>query len=258
MVRLDALTPRTRRHHAHRTKSPTLVHLECATKLHGDRTPAFQDLSFRIRAGQRWVVFCKERATNSALLQCVAGLQQPDRGKVTIRGHVSWPLGQVPGLSNQLSCAENSRFLLGIYGHRAQRDQELALVQELLDVSREQWLCPLENQPGEIRTRLKMALSLTCDFDLYLIDSVIFMKFRRTQRWTESWQNLLERRLETRAVLTTGTDLLTGSVGHVKGLVLSNGKLELKGALAACQAAFEGSHAVNASLHRYRHQQRRT
>ena len=255
---LDVLTHRTRKRYAHRTKAPTLVQLEGATKLGADRIPAFENLNLRIRAGQRWVVFCKERATSSALVQCVAGLQQPDRGMVTIRGHVSWPLGQVPGLSNKLSCAENSRFLLGIYGHRAQRDQELALVQELLDISREQWLSPLENQPGEIRIRLKMALSLTCDFDLYVIDSAILNKFRRTQRWSESWQSLVERRLQTRAVLTTCADLITDSVDRAKGLVLSNGRLEIKGSLAECQTLFEGSQAAKASSHRHRHPQRRT
>jgi ABC-type polysaccharide/polyol phosphate transport system ATPase subunit len=244
MAVLDVLSPRTGRRHAHRTKTPTLVHLERATKLAPSGTAAFADLSLRVRAGQRWVVFSQERDSRSALLQCVAGLQQPERGSVTIRGHVSWPLGQVPGLSGKLSCDENSRFLLGIYGQRGHLEEELALVQELMGISREQWCGPLGNQRGAIMSRLKLALSLACDFDLYVINDTPLLAFRQSPCWTEPWQILLERRLQTRAVLCGGVQPLVGLEAGSKGLVLAEGKLVMKGALAECQAYLEAQRGI--------------
>jgi len=236
MAVLHVLTPRTGRRHLHRTKPPSLVHLERATKLAPSGKAAFEDLSLRIRAGQRWVVFSQELHTRSALLQCVAGLQQPERGAVTIRGHVSWPLGQVPGLSRKLSCAENSRFLLGIYGQRGQLEVELALVQELMDLSQAEWGEPLGHHSVGIRNRFKLALSLACDFDLYVIGAKALLAARRSPGWTAPWQTLLERRLQTRAVLSSGVQPLAGLEAGSRGLVLAEGKLVMRGALADCQA----------------------
>lgn len=244
MAVLDVLSPRTGRRHAHRTKPPTLVHLERATKLAPSGTVAFADLSLRIHAGQRWVVFSQERGARSALLQCVAGLQQPERGSVTIRGHVSWPLGQLPGLSGKLSCDENSRFMLGIYGQRGHLEEELALVQELMGISREQWCGPFSKQPVDIKSSLKLALTLACDFDLYVINDSPLLAFRQGPRWTEPWQTLLERRLQTRAVLSSGVQPLVGLEAGSKGLVLEEGKLVVKGVLAECQAYLEAQRAI--------------
>jgi len=238
MAVLHVLTARTGLRHVHRTKPPSLVHLERATKLAPSGKAAFADLSLRIRAGQRWVVFSRELHTRSALLQCVAGLQVPERGAVTIRGHVSWPLGQVPGLSGKLSCAENSRFLLGIYGQRGQLEVELALVQELMDLSQEEWGEPLGHHSVGIRNRFKLALSLTCDFDLYVIGASPLLAFRQSPGWTEPLQTLLERRLQTRAVLSSGVQPLAGLEAGSRGLVLAEGKLVMKGALAECQQAY--------------------
>lgn len=240
MVSLDLLTPRTRRRHAHFTKPPTLVHIDRATILSEDQATVFSDLSLRIRAGQRWVLFCKEQETITALLKCVAGLQEPERGVVTILGHVSWPLGQVTCVSNKLSCADNCRFLAGIYGQRGMIKQEMALVEELMALQREQWLRPLLKLPSAVKTRLKLALSLTFDFDLYVMDASALRHFRRTNPWTDTWQSLLEQRLRTRAVLSAGPIPLEDGGAGAKGLVLAKGHLVKKGPLAECQAYWTG------------------
>lgn len=239
MLALEALTQRTRRRHQHRTKAPTLVHLQRATKLRESSTADFTNLNLRIRAGQHWVVLSQDHDSCNALLQCVAGFQQPDQGTITIRGHVSWPLGQVAGLSNKLSCAENSRFLVGIYGQRGEREQELAMVQGLMNLSHDHWHSPLVKLSGDIRSRLKLALSLACDFDLYLIDSLALRKFRQSSLWSTKWQDLLDHRLQTRAVLSAGMPPFSRNEETAKGLVLDKGNILMKGTLADCQAYFQ-------------------
>lgn len=236
MSALNALTPRTRRRHAHHTKPPILVSLQKVSLRDDPKHPVLEELSFRIRAGERWQVFCDDRRLRTRLLQCVAGLLPPASGTVTILGHVSWPLGQVAGLSNRLSCAENSRFLAGIYGQLGRKEEHLDLVRQLCDFSTEQWSEPLKHLDGSSRQRFRLALSLAFDFDLYVLDPSAFRSLSRHGSWTEAWQATLDRRLRERAVITLGPDEL--GVGDLcrKGLVLERGRLLVKGSLERCHA----------------------
>lgn len=236
MAVLDALTPRTRRRHAHRSKPPTLVYLDRVSLAQPEGKPLLQNLSLRIRGGERWQVFCDDRRGRASLLQCVAGLLPPSSGAVTIRGHVSWPLGQVSGLSNKLSCAENSRFLAGIYGQPGRREEHLALIRQLCDFSTEQWCKPLNQINGPSKQRFRLALSLAFDFDLYVLDPAAFRSLRREGGWSEPWQTTLERRLRERAVISLGPDDLGVGALCRKGLVLRQGRVLAKGSLECCQA----------------------
>jgi capsular polysaccharide transport system ATP-binding protein len=199
-----------------------------------------RDLSFRIRAGERWQVLSDNRLLSACLLRCVAGLTPPQAGAVTIRGHVSWPLGQVSGLSRQLSCAENSRFFAGVYGQHGQREQELHLIQQLSDLNSAHWQQPYSKLPAASQHQFKLALSLAFDFDLYVLDPTALLGLHRRGAWTEEWQALLQRRLQERAVITLGSDKL-GVADHCrKGLVLSQGRMLAQGRLERCQTALAG------------------
>jgi len=232
---LNTLTPRTRRRHAHHTKPPILVSLKQVSLRDSITHLTLQDLSFRIRAGERWQVFCDDRRVRNVLLQCVAGLLPPASGAVTIRGHVSWPLGQVTGLSNKLSCAENGRFLAGIYGQLGREEEQLDLVQQLCAFGAALWSKPLKNLDGENKKRFRLALSLAFDFDLYVLDPSIFRSLRRHGGWTDLWQATLERRLRDRALITMGPDDLGVASLCRKGLVFDRGRLVAKGSLETCQ-----------------------
>jgi capsular polysaccharide transport system ATP-binding protein len=235
MAVLNALTPRTRRRHAHRSKPPTLVHLDRVSLRHPKGETALHDLSLRIRGGERWQVFCDDRRVRTSLLQCVAGLLPPASGAVTIRGHVSWPLGQAAGLSNKLSCGENSRFLAGIYGQPGRKEEHLDLIRQLCGFSSALWVEPLNQIDGVSKYRFRLALSLAFDFDLYVLDPSAFRNLRRQGGWTDLWQTTLDRCLRERAVISLGPDDL--GVGELcrKGLVLEQGRVLAKGSLERCQ-----------------------
>lgn len=235
MAALTALTPRTRRRHRHTSKPPTLVHLHRVSLRDSRGETVLSNLSLRIRAGQRWQVFCEDRRVRSRLLQCVAGLLPPQSGAVTIQGHVSWPLGQVAGLSNKLSCGENSRFLAGIYGQPGQREQELELIRQLCGFSAADWTEPLNQLGGAAKQRFRLALSLAFDFDLYVFNPSAFRSLDRQGGWTEPWQATLERRLRERAVITLGPDDMGVGAFCRSGLVLENGRVLTKGPLERCQ-----------------------
>lgn len=236
MSALNALTPRTRRRHAHRKRPPILVSLDKVSLQDEQNQPVLDGLDFQIRAGERWQVFCDSHLLRTRFLQCVAGVLPPASGTVTIRGHVSWPLGQLTGLNNRLSCAENSRFLAGIYGQLGRKEEHHSLVRQLCAFSVKRWSEPLKHLDGASRQRFRLALSLAFDFDLYVLDPSAFRSLGRPGTWTEPWQATLDRRLRERAVITLAPDELGLGVLCRRGLVLEHGRLLVKGSLERCQA----------------------
>jgi len=199
--------------------------------------PLVQNLSWCIRAGQRWVLFCDEQPAATALLRCIAGLQQPQQGKVEILGHVSWPLGQVAGLSPRLSALENSVVLAGIYGDGGQNAQVLEQIRKLVGLEVGPWRQPLKQLPALTKTKLRLALSLAFDFDLYVLDPAAIRPLVRASEWSELWQQRLEKRCLRRALVTMAASQLRLDDSCRRGLVLKQGSVVTRGSLSMCREA---------------------
>ena len=215
------------------------MQLDGVTLLDPAGRPLVQNLSWCIRAGQRWALFCDDRAAASALLRCVAGLQQPQQGQVEIHGHVSWPLGQVAGLSPRLSALENSVVLAGIYGDGGQIVQVLEQIRKLVGLETGPWRQPLKQLPALTKTKLRLALSLAFDFDLYVIDPVAIRPLVRASEWSELWQQRLAKRCRRRAFVTLAASPLQLDDSCRHGLVLKQGSVATRGSLSACRQAVQ-------------------
>jgi len=237
MTVLRALTPRTRQRHAHHTRPPVLVQLDDVTLRDPAGRPLVQNLSWCIRAGQRWALFCDDRPAATALLRCIAGLQQPQQGQVEIKGHVSWPLGQVSGLSPKLSALENSVVLAGIYGDGGQNAQVLEEIRKLGGLDVAQWKKPIKQLPALTKTKLHLALSLAFDFDLYVIDPAVIRPLVRASEWNEIWQRRLENRCRRRALVTLSVAPLQLDATCRRALVLKQGRVVTRGSLSMCREA---------------------
>lgn len=233
MKALAALTPRTRRRHANSTKPPVLVRLESVSLCYPQGGTAIRDLSFRIRGGETWRVFSDDNRINANLLKCISGLQSPEIGTVKIWGHVSWPMGQVAGISDKLSCEANSRFFASVYGQG--EEEELHLMRQLCDFDGKHWNHPFSELSADAKQQFKLALSLVLDFDLYVMDPATLLGLHRRGAWTDHWQGLLQRRLKERAIITLGHDKFGVSDQCKKGLILRKGRIEFIGPLERCQ-----------------------
>ncbi|MEB3207979.1 MAG: hypothetical protein VKK63_03600 [Synechococcus sp.] len=214
-----------------------MVHLDAVTLQGPGGAPLVQDLSLRIRAGQRWALFSDNRQAASAVLRCVAGLHRPQRGNLAIHGHVSWPFGQVAGMSMRLSPQENSMVLTGIYGQPAQRAQDLEQIRNLVGLEEKQWHQALKQLPAISKTKLHLALSLAFDFDVYVVNPAAIQPMVRAGEWSEAWQQLLLKRLESRALITLAGPRLQLDSHCRRGLVLQQGQVVARGPIAKCHAA---------------------
>jgi len=234
MSGLNTLTPRTRRRYAHHTKPPILVSLQQLSLRDDFGHLLLEDFSFRVRAGQRWQVVADDRRIAHGLLNCIAGLQQPAQGKLVVRSHVSWPLGQLTGLSGLLSCTENVRFMGGVYGEAGNFERELGLIRQLCAFDETLWDRPFKQLPNPAKQRFKLALSLAFDFDLYLLDPMALAPLRRQGVWSEAWQGILEQRLRERAVVAIGGDRFGIADRCTHALVFEQGQVLVKGRTGHC------------------------
>lgn len=250
MAFLSALTARTRRRHSHHTKPPMLVRLDRVSLRDPLGNAVLHNLSFRIRAGERWQVAANDKRTILALLQCVAEFQQPHTGKVILRGHVSWPMGQLNGLSPLLSCADNFRFFAGVYGERGRIQMEQELLRTLCNFDEKLWIRPFKQLPQTLKKQFKLALGLVFDFDLYVFDPEAFMPLLRQGCWSDPWQAILEQRIRERAVITMAGDSLGIAERCQHCLVIRDGRLLAKGELAECSASLADIASLKAGSRR--------
>jgi len=232
MTGLSALTSRTRLRHGHRTKPPTLVRLDQVSLRDPLGKAVLHDFSFRIRAGERWQVAADDKRSALALLQCVADVQQPHSGTATIRGHVSWPMGKLSGLSPLLSSADNFRFFAGVYGQRGHIKAEQELLRSLCNFDEKIWIRPFKKLPQTLKQRFKLALGLVFDFDLYVFDPGAYAPLLRQGCWDDHWQAILEQRIRERAVITIAGDRLGIAERCQRCLVIRDGRLVDKGRVA--------------------------
>ncbi|RMH47197.1 MAG: ATP-binding cassette domain-containing protein [Alphaproteobacteria bacterium] len=123
--------------------------------------------SFRIEEGVNLGILAPNGTGKTTLINMMAGLEQPDEGRIIREGRVSFPLGHRGGVEGSLSAAENARFLARLYGHDPDRVE--AFLRWLTDLG-DYFDMPVSTYSAGMRQRLTMGLMLAMPFDLYLID----------------------------------------------------------------------------------------
>ena len=108
-----------------------------------------------------------------------------------------------------------------------------------------QWRQPLKQLPAISKTKLHLALSLAFDFDVYVVDPTAIRPMVRAGEWSEGWQQLLLKRLESRALITLAGPPMQLDSHCGRGLVLQQGQVVARGPIARCQAA-AGNPAISA------------
>ncbi|GGF81806.1 hypothetical protein GCM10011402_38050 [Paracoccus acridae] len=93
----------------------------------------------------------------------------PTSGRILSDGTVSWPVGFAGSFHNELTGAQNVRFVARIYGVDTD-----ALVDYVADFSElgESYHKPFGTYSSGMRSRLAMGASMGIDFDTYLVDEV--------------------------------------------------------------------------------------
>lgn len=107
-----------------------------------------------------------KKSGKSTLLNIIAGISQPDSGRVVRKARLSWPLGW-RGFGGDMPADSQINFLARI--HQADRQAVFRFVAELSGLDRKLFE-PVKSLTPIEKDRLFLAVALAIDFDVYLID----------------------------------------------------------------------------------------
>lgn len=123
-----------------------------------------------VHPGQQLGILGRNGAGKSTMIRLISGTELPTHGHVVRTMSVSWPLAFGGAFQGALTGYDNLRFICRVYGV-----DPAACVDFVEDFSelglylRE----PIKTYSSGMRARLAFAISMTVDFDCYLIDEVI-------------------------------------------------------------------------------------
>jgi len=128
------------------------------------------DIDLTINPGERVGILGRNGAGKSTLIRLISGAEPPSAGTIERNMSVSWPLAFTGGFHGTLTGADNVRFICRIYG--VDFGPRFQFVKDFSDLGiylNE----PVANYSSGMRARLAFAISMTIDFDCYLIDEVM-------------------------------------------------------------------------------------
>ncbi len=153
-------------------------------------------VSFRVGRGERLAILGGNGAGKSTLIQILSGVQRPTSGYIERGLKLSWPLALGGGFEGELTGYDNVRFISRIYG--VPFHETFEFVADFTELGR-QIYTPVRYYSSGMRMRLAFAISLSIDFECYLIDEVILVGDQRFQK--KCIHELFEKRKDRSMIL---------------------------------------------------------
>ncbi|MFC6634826.1 ABC transporter ATP-binding protein [Microbulbifer taiwanensis] len=139
---------------------------------HG-RKVLFKDVNAVFPEGKNIGILGRNGAGKSTLLRIMGGIDYPDYGRVITNERISWPMGLASGFQGSMTGRENAEFICGIHGIWGRdRRKVLDRVQDFAEIG-DYFDAPVKTYSSGMRSRLAFGLSISVDFDCYLVDEVM-------------------------------------------------------------------------------------
>jgi capsular polysaccharide transport system ATP-binding protein len=152
-----------------------MIHCEKLSKRYpmgSGHKQVFTNLNLQVKLGERVGLLGRNGAGKTTLIKLLGGVEFPTSGRIRREMSVSWPLGFGGGFQGSLTGYDNARFISRIYGH--EYDEIRGFVEDFTELGA-QLKMPVKTYSSGMKARLAFALSLTIEFDCYLIDEVIMV-----------------------------------------------------------------------------------
>lgn len=125
-------------------------------------------------------------AGKSTLLRLIGGTDHPTKGRVVRESRVSFPLGLAGGLQSSLTGRQNAKFVCRMQGREDDMQALLEAICDFAELGRS-FDEPVRTYSSGMQARLRFAISLAFDFEVYLVDEITAVgdrTFKRKSRQT--------------------------------------------------------------------------
>lgn len=129
-----------------------------------------KDINFELKKGEKVGILGRNGARKSTLIRIMSGVEPPTTGEIDRQMSISWPLAFSGAFQGSLTGMDNLRFVSRIYG--ADFNYVKSFTEEFSELG-EYLYEPVKSYSSGMKARLAFALSLSIEFDCYLIDEVI-------------------------------------------------------------------------------------
>lgn len=187
--------------------------------MNGHRKTVADNLNAVFPSGVAVGLLGRNGAGKSTLLKLIAGTSSPTWGEVLSTGSISFPVGLASSLHNDLTGAQNTRFVARIYG--ADTESLMDWVEDFAELGQHFHL-PVRSYSSGMKGRLSFGINMGLAFDTYLIDEVTAAG---DAAFKKKSAEVFNARME-----NAGAIFVSHSMGQVRelcsaGAMLENGKL---------------------------------
>lgn len=188
-------------------------------RLKGIRKVIVNDLTLDLPFDRNIAILGENGAGKSTLMRLIAGAELPDRGRITRRGTVSWPLGFSGGFNGDMTGLENAKFVARMYGEDTER--VVAFVEEFAELGQSMRL-PIKTYSSGMKARLAFGVSMAIDFSCYLIDEVTAVGDARFKRKCDE---VFEDKVKSSSIIMISHSMATIRKFCQSGCFMEGGKL---------------------------------
>ena len=172
-----------------------------------------------IRPGEKVGILGRNGAGKSTTIRLLSGSELPTAGQITRTMSVSWPLAFGGAFQNGLTGRDNAKCISRIYGRRI--EDTIDFVQDFSELGN-YFDEPVRNYSSGMAARLAFAISMSIEFDCFLIDEIVHVG---DHRFHEKCQvELFEKRADRSLVIVSHNEDFVRQ--HCdRAYVLNEGKL---------------------------------
>lgn len=199
----------------------------------GRQKVILHDASFTVNVGRNLGILAPNGTGKTTLINMMAGLEQPDHGKIKRKGRISWPVGYNGGIVRTMSGAENIRYIAKLYD----RDEldTLAFCIDFAELGHYMDL-PVRTYSSGMVSRLAFAILMAIDFDYYLVDEGASAG---DKAFTEKASAMFRERLDYSTLIMVSHSSDTIDMYCNSAAVLLDGQLEMFDSLEEARELYD-------------------
>ena len=189
---------------------------------HGrDQRPILKNINLRVNEGERWGILGRNGAGKSTLIRLISGAEYPHSGTITRHRSISWPLAFGGAFQGSLTGRDNVRLICRVYN--IDFVNCIAFVDEFAELGAYLYE-PVKSYSSGMAARLAFAISMSVEFDCFLIDEAMSVGDHRFHQKCNT--ELFEKRHDRAMIIVAHQmDLIREHCDHAA--ILENGELSI-------------------------------